>query len=186
MDHYIEFRVLPDPENTPSALLSIVYSKFHLALAELGTGEIGISFPDADKKQALGKRLRIHGSAEALRRLMDIGWTRGLHDYISQSDMLPVPGNARFRTLFRVQAKSNPDRLRRRMMKRHGVDAATAIRHIPDSAAEMLDLPYLQMKSLSTGRHFRLFFRYGPIEEKAHTGLFNAYGLSREATIPWF
>lgn len=186
MDRYIEFRLLPDPEHAPAQLMKVLYGKLHLALAELGTGDVGVSFPDAEKARTLGARLRLHGTAEALDRLMRINWTAGTRDYVAQSVALPVPADAKFRSLYRVQAKSNPERLRRRMMKRHNVDAKTAARQIPDSAAETLKLPFVQLKSLSSGEHFRLFFQLGPLEQKARSGVFSAYGLSREATVPWF
>ncbi len=186
MDRYIEFHVLPDPEHAPAQLMNILYGKLHMALAELGTGDVGVSFPDAKQEGTLGTRLRLHGTVDALDRLMRINWTAGMRDYVSQSSVMLVPGDAKFRSCYRVQVQSNPERLRRRMMKRHGVDAETAARQIPDSAAKTLKLPYVQIKSLSSGKHFRLFFQFGPVEQKARGGVFNAYGLSREATVPWF
>ena len=186
MDRYIEFHLLPDPEQAPNLLMNVLYGKLHLALAELGSGDVGVSFPDAQKGAALGPRLRLHGTADALARLMRINWTAGMYDYVLQSSVMSVPSDAKFRSCYRVQAKSNPERLRRRMIKRHGVDAETAARKIPDSATEMLNLPYLQIKSLSSGKHFRLFLQFGPLKEEARNGVFNAYGLSREATVPWF
>lgn len=186
MDRYIEFHLLPDPEHAPAQLMNVLYGKLHVALAELGTGDVGVSFPDAKRRPSLGTRLRLHGTADSLERLMRINWTVGMRDYVSQSAVMTVPAEATFRSCFRVQSKSNPERLRRRMMKRHGVDAETAARQIPDSAAEMLPHPYVQIKSLSSGKYFRLFFEFGPLEQKARCGIFNAYGLSREATVPWF
>lgn len=186
MDRYIEFQLLPDPEYAPIQLMNVLYGKLHLALAELGSGDVGVSFPDAKKGTSLGTRLRLHGTANALDRLMRINWTMGMHDYVTQSSIMSVPVGVKFRSCYRVQAKSNPERLRRRMMKRHGVDAETAKSKIPDSAAETLKLPYVQIKSLSSGKHFRLFFELGPLEQVARSGIFNAYGLSREATVPWF
>jgi len=186
MNMYIEFHLLPDPEHPSTQLMNVLYGKLHLALAELGSGDVGVSFPDAKKGATLGTRLRLHGTANALERLMRINWTAGMHDYVAQSSVMPVPVDAKFRCCYRVQAKSNPERLRRRMMKRHGVDAETAARKIPDSAAETLNLPYVQIKSLSSGKHFRLFFDLGPLEQVARSGIFNAYGLSRDARVPWF
>lgn len=186
MDSYIEFRLLPDPECSPTQLMNVIYGKLHLALAELGTGDVGVSFPDTEIARTLGARLRLHGTADALDRLMRINWTAGLRDYMSQSSVMPIPADAKFRSCYRVQAKSNPERLRRRMMRRHGVNAKTAAHQIPDSAVEILSLPYVQIKSLSSGKHFRLFFQFGPVEQIRRGGVFNAYGLSREATVPWF
>ncbi len=186
MDHYLEFRILPDTEFASTQLMSILFGKIHLALVDLGSGDIGVSFPDGDNSRTLGTRLRLHGTVDALNRLTQIHWTTGMSDYVVQTPVMQIPVGVRYRSLYRIQAKSNPERLRRRMMKRHGVDAETAANHIPDSAAETLKLPYVQIKSLSSGKHFRLFFQFGPVEQKARGGIFNTYGLSREATVPWF
>ncbi|MBE1427184.1 CRISPR-associated endonuclease Csy4 [Desulfomicrobium macestii] len=186
MDHYIEFHLLPDPEFAPTQLMNVLFGKLHLALAELGSGDVGVSFPDGDNARTLGARLRLHGTAAALDRVMQINWNTGIRDHVAQTPIAPIPANVGHRSLHRVQAKSNPDRLRRRMMKRHGVDAEAAAQQIPDSATETLKLPYVQIKSLSSGKHFRLFFHFGPVEVMARSGVFNAYGLSREATVPWF
>ncbi|MGV2442369.1 type I-F CRISPR-associated endoribonuclease Cas6/Csy4, partial [Bacillus atrophaeus ATCC 9372] len=83
-------------------------------------------------------------------------------------------------------AQSSPERLRRRFAKRHQLSEAEARERIPDSAAQMLKLPYLQLRSHSTGQHFRLFLQLGAAQEHPIAGTFNSYGLSQSATLPWF
>ena len=85
-----------------------------------------------------------------------------------------------------MQAHSNPDRLRRRQMRRHGYDEAEAQRRIPDTAARQLDLPFVQLHSAGTEQAFRLFIQHDPLQPTPRHGTFSAYGLSPETTIPWF
>jgi CRISPR-associated endonuclease Csy4 len=46
MDHYLEIRLLPDPEFPATTLMNALFSKFHRGLASHGEGAIGVSFPD--------------------------------------------------------------------------------------------------------------------------------------------
>jgi CRISPR-associated endonuclease Csy4 len=85
-----------------------------------------------------------------------------------------------------VQVKSSPERLRRRLAKRKGLTDEEAKRAIPLGAAERLNLPYVTIKSRSTGQDFRLFVDQMPPMDHAIFGSFNHYGLSATATVPWF
>lgn len=152
----------------------------------LGWGQpIGISFPEV-KDTALGGRLRLHGQTAELEAFMSTAWLAGMRDHLKLGSIGPVPPHAKYRVVRRVQAKSNPERLRRRMMARKGVDAELARQSIPDSMAERLRLPYLVLKSQSTGQQFRLFVEHLPLQGQPIDGLFSAYGLSHTATVPWF
>lgn len=187
MDHYLEIRLLPDPEFPPTTLMSALFAKLHRGLAEHGGGNIGISFPDVrDGSRTLGQRLRLHGSAGELQRLMQLGWTQGMRDHTEIDVLAPVPPGSAHRVVRRVQAKSNPDRLRRRLMVRKQIDAAAAVLAIPDDAAERLDLPHVTLASRSTGQRFRLFIEHLPLQSDPVPGTFTAYGLSATATVPWF
>lgn len=188
MDHYVDIRLRTDPELAPHQLLGGLYTRLHRALVQLGSQGIGVSFPDHDdKKPSLGTWMRLHGTEAALRQLMATTWLNGMLEYLVISAIAPVPANANYRQVSRVQAKSSPDRLRRRAMRRRGLDAATALQQIPDSAAERLPLPFVTLGSRSTGQaSFPLFIRHGPLLATPAPGAFNSYGLSHEATIPWF
>lgn len=48
------------------------------------------------------------------------------------------------------------------------------------------DLPWLNLRSLSTGQSFRLFIRHGELLSAPVVGMFSTYGLSATATVPWF
>ncbi len=184
MDHYLDIRVMPDPEFKESVLMNALFAKLHRVLVDVGRGELGVSFPDVGI--TLGTRLRLHGSADALTRLMAQNWRKGLRDYTECGDITAVPVQCEFRVVQRVQVKSSPERLRRRSVGKGWLTAHQAQAQIPDSKAKTTRLPYLQMSSISTGQEFRLFVAHGPLVTTAVAGVFSDYGLSIQATIPWF
>lgn len=187
MDSYIELQLLPDPEFPANTLMNALFAKLHRGLVSNGEGRIGVSFPDVEQKGiGLGGRLRLHGMAADLERLMASNWLQGMRDHLSCSPLSPVPANAAYRVVQRVQAKSSPERERRRLIARKGISAEAAVQAIPDSAAEMLRLPYVLLTSQSTQQQFRLFVEHLPVQKEPVRGAFSAYGLSSTATVPWF
>lgn len=185
MDAYLEIRLLPDPEFAPTTLMNALFSKLHRALVAHGGRNIGVSFPDVEKK-SLGERLRLHGRRTDLEKLMAANWLVGMRDHATVSEIATVPAHARQRAVRRVQAKSSPERERRRLIARKGISAEQAMQTIPDSTAERLNLPYLVLTSQSTSQQFRLFVEHLAVREQAVDGEFSAYGLSSTATVPWF
>lgn len=187
MDHYLEIRLLPDPEFPATTLMNALFSKLHRGLVGHGHGAIGVSFPDVtDAHRGLGSRLRLHGRAADLRDFMAANWLAGMRDHVAIDGPAPVPAGARHRVVRRVQAHSNPERERRRLIARKGVSAEEALAAIPDNRAEQLDLPFILLSSQSTGQQFRLFIEHLPIEGESRPGTFGSYGLSPATTIPWF
>lgn len=185
MDHYLEIRLLPDPEFPPNVLMNALFSKLHRALALHGQGSIGVSFPDAGKT-GLGSRLRLHGSAATLHGFMAQDWLPGMRDHSAVGEIVPVPAVSTHRVVRRVQVKSNPERLRRRLIARKGISEDQARAAIPDHAVERLNLPFVVLNSRTTGQQFRLFVDHMPPGGQPVAGTFSAYGLSAIATIPWF
>ena len=187
MDYYVDLILLPDPEIAQPHLLAALFSKLHLALVTQRSERIGISFPAVQPdRQWLGDCLRLHGNQADLTAFMAAPWLSGLRDHVRATSVLLVPSKVTHRVVSRVQAKSNPDRLRRRQMRRHGIDATEALARVPDTTAERLNLPYLHLRSHSTAQPFRLFIRHGASQDHATAGTFGAYGLSATTTIPWF
>ncbi|THF62840.1 type I-F CRISPR-associated endoribonuclease Cas6/Csy4 [Pseudothauera nasutitermitis] len=189
MDHYIDIKLLPDPEFSAPVLMNALFAKLHRGLVEHGGYDIGVSFPDVGTAGiTLGKRLRLHGSFASLDRLIRIGWIQGMRGHIDLTPARPVPADAGHRVVCRVQAKSSPERLRRRLMARKGIGEKEAREAIPDSAARRLRLPYVELASHTTGQRFRLFIEHRPIQPSPAQGqgLFSTYGLSATATVPWF
>ena len=188
MDHYLDITLLPDPEFSQNHLMDALFAKLHRALVAAGCGDIGISFPQVrEQGSGLGTVLRLHGRAARLGELMTANWLAGMRDHTALTAVQAVPLDCTsFRAVSRVQAKSSPERERRRLMRRKGLTQEQASAKIPDHCAEMLHLPYVQMRSQSTGERFLLFIRHGPIQAALIEGPFSAYGLSATGTVPWF
>ncbi|WP_145591461.1 type I-F CRISPR-associated endoribonuclease Cas6/Csy4 [Yersinia rochesterensis] len=184
MDHYLNIRVLSDPEFSSQALLEALFAKLHRALAATGHGRIGVSFPGAGK--TLGSQLRLHGGSGDLVDLQSAGWLKGLRDYCECSDILPIPTRVKYRVVRRVQVKSNAQRLRRRSVSKGWLTEEEALLRIPDNREQQCNLPFLRLKSLSSEQNFLLFVDQGDLQETPVSGTFSAYGLSSIATVPWF
>lgn len=185
MDHYLDIRLLPDPEFPASLLMNALFGKLHRVLVQLNSSTIGVSFPEVDPKR-LGRCLRLHGSNECLDRLMQQTWLKGMRDHTEVGVITRVPESTTYCQVKRVQSKSSAERLRRRYLTRHPETTAEELdKLIPDSVETKLNLPYLRLKSVSSGQDFLLFLRHKP-ETEARSGEFNTYGLSNSATLPWF
>ena len=186
MTYHLDIRLRPDPDFPPQTLMNVLFSKLHRALASRGAGDIGVSFPGYEEGRRLDSRLRLHGSEDALTQLMGQAWLAGMLDHVLVSVVAPSPAGAFHRVVRRVQAKSSPDRIRRRQMRRHGLSEQEALEKIPDASRKTVSLPYLQIRSASTEQSFPLFIQHGPPLDKPRSGRFSSYGLSDTATIPWF
>lgn len=184
MTHYIEIKLLPDQEFSPGLLMNALFAKFHRALVEIGHGQVGVSFPQAHK--ALGDTIRLHGGLDVLQRLMETGWLKGLSDYASATAITAVPDNCRYRVVKRVQAKSSVERMYRRSVKKGWLSPEEAEEKMNTAKEQQLKLPYIQLKSGSSGQAFRLFIQQGKLLDSSVEGKFSAYALSDMATIPWF
>lgn len=187
MDHYIDLRLRPDAEFSAPLLMGALFSNCHKALVRLGSGKIGVSFPAYTMlPRTLGECLRLHGDKSEIKALMELQWLTGMADHVQVSDIACIPKGTAFRVVSRVQPKTNADRLRRRYARRHQVTDGEAKALIPDSVERVVRLPYLNIRSQSTGQQFSLFVNHKSLQSKPVPGAFNAYGMSTVATIPWF
>lgn len=188
MLQYIEIKLLPDPEFPPVVLMNALYGKLHRMMTILDASEVGVGFPDVEGAGGtLGLRLRLFGPAETMRQIEQNDWLKGMRDHCAISSAQDVPNDCMHRIVRRIQVKSNPERLRRRMAKRKDVSLEAAATVIPDTVGRKTNLPYAKIRSQSTGQMFPLFIKHGPLRETPINGKYNAYGLSLDgATIPWF
>lgn len=184
MDHYQDIQLLADPEFGAPQLMNALFAKLHRTLVQRQSEDIGVSFPGLHRK-GTGTVLRLHGSTSALQALSEQPWLAGMRDHVTVADIAEVPATAGHQVVRRVQAKSNPERLRRRQMKRQGWTAEQALAAIPDHVAETLKLPFLTIRSQSTGQTFHLFIDQHTVDQPM-PGKFNAYGLSTSASLPQF
>ena len=73
-----------------------------------------------------------------------------------------------------------------RLIKRETILAE----NIPQYKAKMfqhgLDNPYLELESASNGQKYRRYIQFGKLKTESTTGIFDTFGFSNQATIPWF
>lgn len=185
--HYIDLKVIPDPESGPTQLLGSLYDHLHLALVQQHRNDIGISFPGYTlNPRTTGTTLRLHGSSTALQQLLDTDWLKGMRDHVRSTEITAAPTDAPHRTVQRKQFKTSAERLRRRRMRRKGETEEQAKAAIPSSMERRPTLPYLHLHSRSTQQPFCLFIALGPLQTEGTPGNFNSHGLSDTTTIPWF
>lgn len=185
--HYIDITLLPDPEFSHTHLLSALVAKLHRALVQLRADDIGISFPRYSlHPRTLGAVLRLHGTETALQRLIELPWLQGMRDHVQLTALSPAPLSAPRWQVRRRQFKTSAERLRRRRMRRKEETLEQAVAAIPDGMERSPKLPFVQLRSASTGQPFCLFVDQAPVQTDAVSGRFNAYGLSMGSTIPWF
>lgn len=183
MDSYIDITVLPDPEFSSTTLINAVFAKLHRVLMKVAQGRIGVSFPSY--KNTLGKILRIHGCQMDLGVLLAEPWLKGLGDYTQVSEIQPVPAGCAYRTVYREHTKSAHNKLKRSLSKGWITEEEAAVRFKTEQS-KTSDLPFANVKSLSTGEQIRIFIGLGDLQGQPTKGEFSSYGLSKTATVPWF
>lgn len=185
--HYVDLKVIPDPESSATQLLGTLYDRLHLALVQQRQEGIGVSFPDyCIQPRAIGNRLRLHAAGTILRQFLQTDWLKGMRDHVRLTEITLAPPDAPHRTVYRRQFKSNVDRLRRRRMRRKGETEQQAAESIPSTVERQPNLPYVHLHSRSTGQPFCLFIALGSLTPSSVEGSFNSHGLSSKTTIPWF
>jgi CRISPR-associated endonuclease Csy4 len=187
MSHYVDIQLMRHVDIAQHQMMDALFGKLHQIFVRTQNQTVGISFPLADEKaHTLGMVLRLHGPAKELQLIITADSIKAMLSYVSIGTVTEVPKSAGFRNINRVQVKSSPERLRRRAMRRHNLTPEQAIQRIPDTAIKTTNKPFINVSSSSTKQGFRLFISQGPIQTRPTQGGFNAYGLSKDATIPWF
>ncbi|EGG9814459.1 type I-F CRISPR-associated endoribonuclease Cas6/Csy4 [Salmonella enterica] len=183
MNHYIEIRLLPDHEVSENHILAKLWSKLHLQLVEAALC-VAVSFPD-HSQDALGARMRLHGSQESLSALMGARWAKGCYSYMQCSEVLPVPAGASHVAVSRVQYHNNPETLRRRAEKRGNLSQEEIDKLFTAWNAPRPQLPFVILRSASSKRNYPIYVRQQPADAKE--GGFNAFGLGLDGTtVPMF
>ncbi|MEA3469623.1 MAG: type I-F CRISPR-associated endoribonuclease Cas6/Csy4 [Thermodesulfobacteriota bacterium] len=184
MDHYTDVTIMPDAEMRENVLLNKVYTKLHKALSSLGSTDIGVSFPDYNIK--LGRVLRIHGTSSRLAELQAMNWLGGLVSYCDDLSITPIPTNGvSYRTVSRKQVNMTAAKLRR-LIKRGSIPDAEVKIYKANMFKQGLNNPYLELQSASNGHKHRRYISFGELVEMATAGQFDQFGLSKDATVPWY
>lgn len=200
MKFYLEITIIDQAEISSYFIWSKLYGQLHLALTEIKNADdkvkVGVSFPqytyeqkteNSSAKVNLGTKLRLFAQTEEeLSQLHIKKWLERLVDYVHITSIRPVPeekitGYAIFK---RKQPKTNAERLARHRVKRGDIDFDEALSRY-QNVVKTTDLPFIQMKSLTSGQPFKLFIEKQPAEKSA-SQVFSTYGLSSESNIPEF
>jgi len=198
MKFYVDIALIPNREDTLAFIWKKVYTQMHLALVEIKDKDgvaIGFSFPyyrDYDYSELffpLGDVLRVFSpSKELLEELNIEHWLERLEGYVYVGKIKTVPTNInKYASFGRKQFKTNVQTLARRQAKRKGISYEEALKNYKDFDEEKkkTKLPFINIKSLSNDRELKLFIQKSEKKEPKK-GLFSTYGLSSEATVPWF
>ncbi len=183
MKYFIDITLKPDAEIRENVLMNTVYSKFHKALFTLKSTSIGASFPRY--KVLLGKVLRIHGDQSYLNDLQGLDWLGGIKGYCEISNVLPVPETAKHRTVSRKQANMTEAKLRR-LIARNSITQAEVKTYKAKMFTQSLDNAYFELVSSSSGEKHRRYIQFGDLKDTPVKGAFDSFGLSKQATVPWF
>ncbi|MCK9174842.1 MAG: type I-F CRISPR-associated endoribonuclease Cas6/Csy4 [Desulforhopalus sp.] len=191
LDYFCEITLLPGGDISLYFLWEKIFFPVHLALAEMQDkqgGVLGCSFPGYDAKIfQLGNKLRLFAETETdleklgLRKVM-----QNFSDYLHITRVRHVPENVdKFACFFRIQTKSNTERLARRKAKRKAISYEEALHLLENRKNRESKAPFIWMKSLSSGKRYRLMI--GRCEgQPTGTLQFSSYGLSRVSSVPVF
>jgi len=183
MTHYIEIELLPKKEMRENYLLNQVYTAFHKRLYDLKSKSIGVSFPRYRVK--LGTLLRVHGLLIDLEKLQEKEWLEEYKVYTNVSGIQEIPQDVSYRTIYRVQQNMTQAKLRR-LIKRGTISDEDVKKYKVKMLQGGLENPYVELKSGSNAQLHRRFLEFSDLKEESTSGDFDTFGLSKEATIPWF
>jgi len=197
MKYYLDITLLPDAEANLGFLWQKVYQQVHLALVEnkiaKNESAIAVSFPNyGDKEFPLGDKVRLFANDQVLLKKLSIEkWLSRFNDYTHLKSIKEVPLTVnQFARFKRKQFKSNLLKEAKRRAKYKNESLSVALEHFKHYEIKS-SLPFINMTSLSmnkdmaSSRDFKLFIERDIIEEP-EKGVFNCYGLSKGATVPWF
>lgn len=191
MNYYQDIILIPDNEVSLSFLWTKVFTQLHLALAEEkrreGIVKTALSFPTYQDKE-LGKKIRILApSAEQLERLHLKQRLERLSDYVDQTTIREIKEHliTGYSIYSRYQPDESVERKARRYTRRHESVTYEDALNLLNQREKTYNLPYIQLKSVSTAQTFSLFIKKTPCQSE-QSGTLSTYGLSDNASVPEF
>lgn len=182
MKNYIEISIL-DCDINSNFVLSKIYSIIHGFLSRKKMNNVGISFPEYNKK-GLGKKIRLFcDDKSALEEFRNQKQLLGGMDYYKISSVREVPEKIKGYGVFKRSTAKSKRNKALRYSKRHGVSFAESMAFF--SKDKQTNKPYVILKSKSTNNRFSLFISKKEFTNKK-IGIFSEYGLSSDATVPLF
>lgn len=196
MKYYIEVTLIPDLENNIYFLWEKIYPQLHLQLVagknKAGSSDIGFSFPEYHAK-FLGKKIRLFAQEKSQLEAFSINdCLAKFNDYVHIKSIQAVPEEiTHYANFYRLQVKSNAERLMRRSVKNGKCTPEEVGLKLETLTDKETNLPYIKLKSQTNGESFKLFIDcYKQPSEKNQQidqyQSFNCYGLSKHATVPIF
>src|SRR5690625_7839816 len=90
--------------------MGVLFNKLHQVLVQLGTNDIGVSFPQYSlNPKGLGSVLRLHGAEAALKRLLQQDWLKGMRDHVRMTEVSATPAGVAHCLVMRKQFKTNAE-----------------------------------------------------------------------------
>ncbi|OTH00949.1 type I-F CRISPR-associated endoribonuclease Cas6/Csy4 [Acinetobacter sp. ANC 4973] len=195
MKYYQEITLIDQAEISSYFIWSKLYTQLHIALAEIkdtnNKVNIGVSFPQYRFNQEkgigfLGEKLRLFAQNEADLKKLDLKkWLDRLTDYVHITSIREVPENINGYAIYkRKQVKTNAARLARHRVKRGDIGFDEALARY-SNVVTTTNLPFVQMKSLTSDQMFKLFIEKQNAEQ-SESQVFSTYGLSSQSSVPEF
>jgi CRISPR-associated endonuclease Csy4 len=189
--YYIEVTFRPTSDISLSFLWKKVFSRIHFGFVamqnENGTVPLGIAFPEySDVPPTLGSKFRIIAEDPDFLEAFNVKKCLSIfHDYVHISGSRSVPDRTEYVTYRRFQPQGNAQRIARRKAKRECISVNEALEKLKGFEDQKVSLPYIQLKSVSSGNDFSLFIKKEEADSSSEF-LFNTYGLSKGGTVPEF
>lgn len=196
MKYFFELTFISNNEFSFYQLWSKVYGQIHLAFVETKDDDnkinLGVSFPGYQFNNEkgigfLGSKLRVFANSEEELQKLDIEhWLERFNDYVHISSIKQVPTHkiTGYVIFSRKQVKTNADRLARHRVKRGDISYEEA-KNRYQNVITTTDLPFIQLKSLTSKQPFKLFIEKR-VCEKLIEDKFSTYGLSLNSSVPEF
>ncbi|MDO5687355.1 MAG: type I-F CRISPR-associated endoribonuclease Cas6/Csy4 [Neisseria sp.] len=186
LTHYIELKAIPQSDITQNQVISHLMQQLHRILPQFA-GRIGAGFPGYGQMRGMGGIIRLFGNQTDCNALFAQLHTIGIAEYalIDPIKMVPERINAHIRYARLHPKDGSAIRRAQKRLQAQGKWNEDVYKNILNKWSPAQKLPHIHMNSRSTGQRFILWIK-GQTLPHQQTGLFSAYGLSQQATIPNF
>jgi len=184
MKFYLDININSDLDVHQNKVMSLVFQNVHQSIVSLGVGKIAVSFPKV-ASNTLGKLIRLHGDENDLNLFLEKNFLLNIKVYCYIEQVKEIPNEVVFKKISRIRSNMSQSKLRR-LIKRGSISENEISIYMEKMLKNNLLNPYLDLYSESTKRTFRMFFQFSNFLTEAQAGEFDSYGLSDDATIPWF
>lgn len=203
MKYYLDIILHPDNEVPANFLMGKVYTQLHLAFVENKNEKnqqpVGVVFPeysdgkdnDSKDKKGLGKIIRLIFKSESdLENLNLSSKLESFSDYVTTGQTKNIPADIQsFIRYKRVQPKISYAKLKRLLIRKLGesdqlYEELNKQWDLVKKDKKNIDLPFVELKSLSSNNRFKLFLFREYASDANYKGDFNLYGLNDKVALP--